>query len=209
MAYGFMMTMELKIFLEQRSFTRQDMIKVEAEINHYKDQIRKLKPVRSIASFLKIYEVIDQLIERHFSAKIGLVSCRKGCSFCCHYNVDVNSGEAMVIVDYCRQNGIDIDRGYLEQQALLKRNEVPLHPTHSRCIFLKDGLCSIYAVRPISCRKYYVTNDPKYCDVPSYPPPARLQSSIFIKDVECYLSALANVLTDDVDTLPKQILKII
>jgi Fe-S-cluster containining protein len=34
------------------------------------------------------------------------------------------------------------------------------------CPFLIDGSCSIHKIRPIACREYNVTSDPKLCDSP-------------------------------------------
>ena len=66
-----------------------------------------------------------------------------------------------VIVNYCKENGIEIDREYLTKQAAVGRKTyTPL----SRCVFLKDNLCSIYPVRPIACRKHWVKTDPSLCD---------------------------------------------
>jgi Fe-S-cluster containining protein len=33
-----------------------------------------------------------------------------------------------------------------------------------QCVFLKEGRCSIYPVRPSVCRYYYSVQDPKHCD---------------------------------------------
>ena len=35
------------------------------------------------------------------------------------------------------------------------------------CPFLEEESCSIYANRPLLCREYLVTNDPKFCASPS------------------------------------------
>jgi len=31
------------------------------------------------------------------------------------------------------------------------------------CVFLENGRCSIYKVRPVACRSYFVINDPSLC----------------------------------------------
>ncbi len=35
------------------------------------------------------------------------------------------------------------------------------------CPFLDEGACSIHAERPLSCREYLVTSDPKHCEDPA------------------------------------------
>ena len=75
--------------------------------------------------------------------------------------MDVSGDEATVIIDYCKENGIEIDREYLTQQAAAGRIT---YSALSKCVFLKENLCSIYPVRPIACRKHWVKTDPALCD---------------------------------------------
>lgn len=35
------------------------------------------------------------------------------------------------------------------------------------CPFLEGGACSIYAERPLACREYLVTSDPRHCTAPT------------------------------------------
>jgi Putative zinc- or iron-chelating domain len=66
-----------------------------------------------------------------------------------------------VIINYCTENAIEIDKEYLEKQAAVGRKK---YSELSRCVFLKDNMCSIYPVRPIACRKHWVKTDPSLCD---------------------------------------------
>jgi len=92
------------------------------------------------------------------------VKCRVGCNHCCKINVDISNGEADLIVSYCRENGIKINRQYLEAQRNLTI-KTRSKSKQCNCIFLSDkGTCKIYEVRPLNCRKYFVQSDPALCD---------------------------------------------
>ena len=89
------------------------------------------------------------------------MACGAGCTACCFIDVDISEDEAAVIIDYCRKNDIEVDKAYLTEQAAAGRKS---YSALSRCVFLKDNLCSIYPVRPIACRKHWVETDPDLCD---------------------------------------------
>jgi Fe-S-cluster containining protein len=100
-------------------------------------------------------QLADGLLAR---AANGTVACKPGCDHCCYQSVGVTTPEALAIVEHLRQT--------LSEQALGARAEhiraarertrglssaerySPEHP----CPFLEQGQCSIYEVRPLSCR---------------------------------------------------------
>jgi len=118
-----------------------------------------------INSFVKeFYEVFDDAVIQEKT----LVSCCRGCFSCCRQNVHVYQSEAAVIAEYCEEKGIEIPAAYLKEQ--LKYGWRELAKTEvGWCVFLKNGECSIYPVRPISCRNYFVISHPKFCDPVAYP----------------------------------------
>jgi Fe-S-cluster containining protein len=91
-------------------------------------------------------------------APAGSVACRAGCDHCCHQSVGVTAPEALAISAHLK--------------AVLSRSELALltarvSEAHERtrglssadrfspehpCVFLESGRCSIYEVRPLSCR---------------------------------------------------------
>ena len=98
------------------------------------------------------------------AADVGTLACRAGCTFCCHFTVDIRPAEAFVILDY-------VDRSFTsaaKTQALaaVRANAAALSgldeaqrvTQNIRCPFLDDGRCSIYPVRPQSCRNYHATD---------------------------------------------------
>jgi hypothetical protein len=93
-------------------------------------------------------------------------SCRKGCSGCCHCEVEVTMDEADLLAEAVR-DGLEVDRTRLSRQAARPRKSpewvVPLSP-ESRCVFLgDDGACRVYERRPSACRKLLVVSPPVAC----------------------------------------------
>ena len=113
---------------------------------------------------LGIYQAMDEIHEQSKNVMKKNISCKKGCSFCCHINVNITSDEAKVITTCCKDAGITIDYAYLQEQA----KDPPMQQAlgkHSACVFLKNGECTIYPFRPMNCRKYFVCSPPLQCDV--------------------------------------------
>jgi uncharacterized protein len=78
-------------------------------------------------------------------------ACAPGCSFCCYLPVDVLAPEAFRIAAHLQQTrspgeltALVYGLGVHAQQAFGVRP----------CVFLADGYCSIYEVRPMVCRGY-------------------------------------------------------
>lgn len=118
-----------------------------------------------ILNFVKdFYEAFDDAVVQEKT----LVSCSKGCHFCCRQNVHVYKAEAAVIGEYCREMEIEIPKSYLKEQMQYGWKELAKTEV-GWCVFLKNGECSIYPVRPIACRNYFVVSNPKLCDVMTYP----------------------------------------
>jgi Fe-S-cluster containining protein len=78
-------------------------------------------------------------------------ACAPGCYFCCYLPVDVLAPEAFRIAAHLQQ------RGSPEELAALAYR-LGTHGQHDfgtrPCVFLANGHCSIYEVRPMVCRGY-------------------------------------------------------
>jgi len=123
------------------------------------NEMREDSRLRAIQSLLAaIQRFVDEYV-----ALYGDISCKKGCSHCCHLNVQLSEDEALLIAEYCKESHIPIDRSYLLMQLSVSKEEIWKYP-FSACVFLKDGLCSIYEVRPSACRCFMVVSPPQYCD---------------------------------------------
>jgi Fe-S-cluster containining protein len=96
--------------------------------------VSKLSPLKTLAA---IYEFMDDIAKY-----ITPTPCKKGCSSCCHYAVSISEVEVQ----------------FIEQVAKKKRLKVAGQPGSFNgrpCPFLVNGGCSIYAVRPYSCRRHH------------------------------------------------------
>lgn len=100
----------------------------------------------------------SRLVDNLFAQAGGAVACRAGCDHCCYQSVGVTPPEALRIFAFLNES---LSKPQLEELAakLAEQREAtaklssqerfsPDHP----CPFLKDAECSIYPVRPLSCR---------------------------------------------------------
>lgn len=115
------------------------------------DKIERRLSKAKTSNFRKleiIYELQDSL-----SASISKYTpCKKGCSACCHYNVNVSALE----VDY-----IEKMTGHQRSRKLAPSENFLGKP----CPFLIDNACSIYEFRPFACRRHHaLTEDAYWCD---------------------------------------------
>lgn len=130
-------------------------------INDYVAQLRSLRAINRFDTTKEVYKAIERFFDSAPDENKKGIQCKSGCTFCCHIELDVSGDEAALIIDYCRENNIEIDREYLIKQAAAGRKTFS---ELSGCVFLKDGLCAIYPVRPIACRKHWVRSEPAHCD---------------------------------------------
>lgn len=85
----------------------------------------------SFTKLKALYSFMDELY-----ASIGrFLPCKKGCTFCCYYKVDISELEVQ----------------YIEKFANIKRSIKKLYGIP--CNLLQNGICSIYPYRPFHCRK--------------------------------------------------------
>lgn len=116
-------------------------------------------PERAIALHL--------MLDKELKAASHLpLSCAKGCTACCHYEVEITQDEADLLHELVTE-GFPVDRHRLEVQAARERKspewEKFFNP-ENRCVFLDaDGACGIYEHRPSICRKHIVTSPPESC----------------------------------------------
>jgi hypothetical protein len=147
--------------LMENSENQETIDQILKLINGYKDQLKNLRNKNNIATIKEVYKTIDNFFNNAPEENKKDIKCKAGCTACCFIDVDVSFDEVAVIINYCNQNAIEIDKEYLEKQSEVGRKKFS---EFSRCVFLKDNMCSIYPVRPIACRKHWVKTDPSLCD---------------------------------------------
>lgn len=93
------------------------------------------------------YKGLARLADRVTRAAAPHVACTKGCSHCCHISVVITEFEARQIGKACGIRPERVRKSGKQDELVAKYFGVP-------CPFLADGLCSIYAHRPLSCRTH-------------------------------------------------------
>lgn len=175
---------------------------VEYMVQSFIKQLKVGQKLYPGSLFKSITEFIDTEIAGFDQATKDSLSCKRGCSFCCHINVGISQNEADAIGRYCKRNKIPISKKYLKKQLLIPAEQIAFSPV-SPCVFLKNKECSIYEARPVACRKYHVYSEPKYCST-EHSVVNRIAIH-FNMQIEALISAYRNIggLTD---RLPKMLL---
>jgi Fe-S-cluster containining protein len=155
-------------------------------INEYKYNLISYDNLSLAASF---QSHLDKVIQKALEKTEYKISCRKGCCFCCYQHVEISDHEAQLILEWCRDKKIKIDWEYLKKQISYTRNNW-INQEHKKCVFLKKGLCSIYDIRPMVCRKYFVTSEPEDCKMD-----VLREVSVFADmEAETVVSAIMNII---------------
>lgn len=95
---------------------------------------------------------------------VGTLACRAGCAWCCHFSVDVRAVEVFGILDFVERTFSAEEKARVyaairaNSAALGNLDEVERMRRNVDCAFLREGRCSIYSVRPQTCRNYHATN---------------------------------------------------
>jgi Fe-S-cluster containining protein len=95
---------------------------------------------------------------------VGTLACRAGCTWCCHFTVDVRAVEVFRILDFVARSFTPEEKARVfaevhENSTTLRSLDESERMTRNvKCPFLGDGRCTIYAARPQSCRNYHATN---------------------------------------------------
>ena len=107
---------------------------------------------------------VDQVVAAAQQQGVPL-DCRAGCSHCCHARVEAMAPEILLIADAvaaapAQQQADTIAR--LQAHQALRTVDAAPWSRQPACPFLVDQLCSIYALRPASCRKAH-SQDVRAC----------------------------------------------
>ncbi len=94
---------------------------------------------------IKLKEVLTTA-DKIFDHAGKFAACARGCGHCCHVSVPITEFEAQFIAD-----GIGVKPTAVKQS---KRPDISSFGTHTPCPFLVNGECSIYEVRPLTCRMH-------------------------------------------------------
>lgn len=141
-------------------------------------------PESRAANLIRLYSELDTKVAKHYEESLFPSYCKKGCSYCCYDSFAISQIEFDLILkkiskhysqeqienlfnkalDYIEQikkedpvyyQLLESD-GTKDQEALIKQVE---HASNKKrtsfpCVFLEDGMCSVYDVRPYICRAF-------------------------------------------------------
>jgi Fe-S-cluster containining protein len=105
----------------------------------------------------------------------GKHCCSKGCHHCCSEELHVDEREADLIIDSIHPKLLAKveaqTEAWLAKAAPLLNQEGPHQAMEWRaidkpCPLLINGLCSVYDVRPFSCRIFFAMGNPNDCMMP-------------------------------------------
>ena len=118
--------------------------------------LERLYPGLSL--LLDAYASVDMGVNEAVQAQGRETVCRAGCFQCCYQPIPVSPLEALALHRHMRHRLKPELRRVLERSlaSCRGRSEDVCLP----CPFLWDGICQVYALRPIACRQYMVFGRP-------------------------------------------------
>ncbi len=124
-----------------------------------REEIRALGP---IAAYARSQERLDARL--HNAPDASTLACKAGCSWCCHFTIDLRPVEVFRILDFVKANLDEASRERIRAEIFANRritsllDETARMQMNIKCPFLVEGCCSIYEARPQTCRNYHATS---------------------------------------------------
>lgn len=137
---------------------------VEPEVRQQQSSLRAVRQGSRTAAEhqVQVYLRLDLVIASASQQLDKQPACAPGCSYCCHYHVAVTPPEAFAIAQHVAQ----LPAGQKEETITAKvqanaqksdeLGQAAYMQTNVPCAFLSaQGQCSIYTLRPLSCRRHH------------------------------------------------------
>jgi Fe-S-cluster containining protein len=105
---------------------------------------------------VQFYKTFDKMT----AESKGSVSCKPGCTYCCHYHVMVSATEVFALVEAIEKLPTST-REVVKNRVHAVASRVKEMPsqvymkTNVECAMLLEGKCSVYAARPVPCRGHH------------------------------------------------------
>jgi Fe-S-cluster containining protein len=128
----------------------------------YRDTRTELRALGSIAALRNSQARHDARLAAAPDA--DTLACGQGCAWCCHFTVDIRPVEALAILEFVAASFTPLDLQALQRrlaanaQLVSGLDEEQRMRRNVECAFLSEGRCSIYPVRPQTCRNYHATD---------------------------------------------------
>lgn len=104
---------------------------------------------------VKLQEVL-RTADRIFDHAGQFAACTRGCGHCCHVHVPIADFEAQYIARHTGRTAAPLKKS-IHHDRMEYSGKTP-------CAFLRDGECSIYPYRPLTCRMHLNFDaDPYWC----------------------------------------------
>lgn len=138
---------------EEQSRVRE----AEANIgNRAAIEIRARLSVSQAVAFIDtLHANVDKVVAMELSSGPP-VHCKVGCAHCCSLRVEVTDPEALrIAAQLSTLAAVDLQAlsGRLQENAQARKQQPGQIVECRPCAFLRNKLCTIYAVRPAACRK--------------------------------------------------------
>lgn len=141
-------------------------ISLTAKIKAVQAHLGKLRP--GAARARSIHKMIDAAMaksDRKNPRDAAHVSCRQGCSHCCHMFATCTDDERDLLLEVIDAKGLTVDMRRLRLQK--ERDEdgyMELSYEDAGCVLLGEkGECRVYEDRPSACRLLRVVTPPAHC----------------------------------------------
>ncbi len=126
----------------------------------------------------------------------GLIACAQGCFFCCHLRVVTTIPEVLwIAANFRSRYEAAAVRSLLERvdvyfDAVAGRSVAERRSCRLPCPLLIDGLCSVYEVRPLSCRGWN-SLEVSHCEADFHEPSQGTRAPIYEpqRQVSAYIQA--------------------
>ncbi len=136
----------------------------------FDSNLANLKQIYSpIARAKHVHKEIEKHLAENLSDPIVAkhVSCKQGCTACCHTQVSVSHDEAFLLFNLIKSKKVKVDIDKLALQSQSGNNASDWYKLDYKdrgCIFLdQQGSCTVYKDRPGVCRTNYSVSDPSLC----------------------------------------------
>lgn len=130
---------------------------------------QEVEQARAEIQQLGVFRAFENSQQRHdgriaSAPDVDTLACRAGCTWCCHFSVDVRAVEVFGILEFVERTFTADEKArvyaeiFANSVALDNLDEFERMRRNVKCPFLKEGRCSIYSVRPQTCRNYHATS---------------------------------------------------
>ncbi len=118
--------------------------------------IKEDKHMNPKSAIAYLYEYFDKLEKD--ACQLNNTVCSEGCSSCCASDFDVSIVEYFAILRYM---GIKFGEDFIKEFS----QKAKMNISSPYCIFVNNanGVCRIYEVRPLICRKYGLYSENTFC----------------------------------------------